>query len=107
MATSSGADLAFKCKYWVYTRFLLIWTSNARYVKHQGTLKLQYVGNALLDAVGSKALKVSLLNVDLYLISHCDCGDIRDYFDFMYKNVPRWSDSDQAVIAALFKTVTL
>ena len=39
MATSSGPDLAFKFKYWVYTRFLLILSSNARYVQIQGTLK--------------------------------------------------------------------
>ena len=40
--TSSGVDLTFKCKYWVYTRFLLIWTPNTRYVKLQGTLKPQH-----------------------------------------------------------------
>ena len=42
MVTASGADLTFKCKYWVYTWFLLIWTSNTRYVKLQGTLKPQH-----------------------------------------------------------------
>ena len=39
MMTSSGTDLTFKCKNGVYTRFLLIWTANVRYVKLQGTLK--------------------------------------------------------------------
>ena len=48
MATSSGADLSFKCKCWVYT-----WASNGRYTVWT-TLKplkyLKYVGNAQLDA---------------------------------------------------------
>ena len=47
-------------------------------------LKVKYVGNAQLDAFGSKILKASHSNVrrsevDLYFISNCDCGDVRDY----------------------------
>ena len=45
--------------------------------------------------------KPSLSNVrcsDLYLISYCDCGDVRDYFYFMYINGPRWTDSEQAAL---------
>ena len=53
--------------------------------------KVKYVGNAQHDAFGSKASKASLSNVscsevDLYLTSYCDCGDVRDLF---YINGPR------------------